>query len=403
MNLYAFQLGRIKELCLAELKAVLGEENFVSSENDVAIFKLNDFKPQDLQNQLGGTIKIIEIFAEFNHRDKKLVNGIYAALESKLNEEFEDYKGKLNFACSLLGTKKLHAISIKEILNFSKKFLKKLGINSRFVNKDLRKNPKPSTIYKAKVLEKGIDLSIIKVEKFVYIGHSIAIQDIDNYSKRDYNKPARDAKVGMLPPKLAQIMINLAGPTKTIYDPFCGTGTILTEALLMGKEAVVGSDISERMVQMTNENLDWAKSEFKKDAKSQTFTRDAAFIRKSLLEVEPDAIVTEGYLGTPVTELPSEEVMQKTLRELANLHTNWLLAAQYATLAHCKIVMCVAGFKLPNSILHLPRFEEIAANAGYRIIQKFSYLRKDQTVVRDIFVLEKDPELTPLPPKTPIA
>ena len=58
----------------------------------------------------------------------------------------------------------------------------------------------------------------------------VGVQDIDAYSKRDQTRPARDAKVGMLPPKLAQILINLCGPLKpgsVVLDPFCGTGVVL--------------------------------------------------------------------------------------------------------------------------------------------------------------------------------
>jgi tRNA G10 N-methylase Trm11 len=63
---------------------------------------------------------------------------------------------------------------------------------------------------------------------------TIACQDIDAYTKRDTSK-SRDMVVGMMPPKLAQIMINLAteGRKEIIYDPFCGLGTILIEAANM--------------------------------------------------------------------------------------------------------------------------------------------------------------------------
>jgi tRNA G10 N-methylase Trm11 len=57
------------------------------------------------------------------------------------------------------------------------------------------------------------------------------VQNIDEYSKRDYSKD-RDMQIGMLPPKLSQMMINLSGG-KTIYDPFVGLGTVLIESLYM--------------------------------------------------------------------------------------------------------------------------------------------------------------------------
>ena len=55
-------------------------------------------------------------------------------------------------------------------------------------------------------------VELIKVNNDWY--RVIGVQDIDAYAKRDQARPARDAKVGMLPPKLAQVLINLCGPLK---------------------------------------------------------------------------------------------------------------------------------------------------------------------------------------------
>ena len=104
-------------------------------------------------------------------------------------------------------------------------------------------------------------IELIKVDDDWY--KIIGVQDIDAYAKRDRARPARDAKVGMLPPKLAQILINLCGPLKpgsVVLDPFCGTGVVLQEALLMGYQAY-GTDISERRIVYSERNLKWLLSE----------------------------------------------------------------------------------------------------------------------------------------------
>ena len=84
-------------------------------------------------------------------------------------------------------------------------------------------------------------LSLVKLE---------GVQNISAYAMRDQKRPKRDAFVGMLPPKLAQIMINLAlgdqePKDKLLLDPFCGTGVLLQEALLMGLK-VYGTDLSQK-------------------------------------------------------------------------------------------------------------------------------------------------------------
>ena len=69
-------------------------------------------------------------------------------------------------------------------------------------------------------------------------------------SKRPYFHPTA------LSPKLARCMINLARakPCVTLLDPFCGTGSILIEAGLMGCN-VVGSDVKQKMIRGTRKNL----------------------------------------------------------------------------------------------------------------------------------------------------
>lgn len=392
MNLYAFELGRKKDLCFAELLAVLGEEALVERNLDSAIFKIpesSEIEPESLQDRLGGTIKIVKIFAETSK------SGIELSIREHLNTAFKDRSGKIPFSISLLSFKNQREINIKKLLNFSKIFLKSLGLNSRFVNKGPI-SPKPSTIFKARVIEKGIDINIIKGSKNIFVGETVAIQNIDEYSKRDYFKPLRDARVGMLPPKLAQIMINLANTENisnaTIFDPFCGTGTVPMEGLLMGKN-VVGSDIDPRMVEYSKKNLSWLEYEFSKKIdpklKSRIFERDARFINKKCLPEKIDAVVTESYLGGPQTGTPSPEVREKIFRELANLHLNWLKAVNPLLKKGARVIVCVTAFLTKTGIEYFPKFKEIAENAGFRIVETFTYDRPDQIVIRDIKILER--------------
>jgi len=383
MNLYAFELGRMKDLCAAELMAVLKDEKLVDKNFDTAIFEMDLEKPQKLQNKLGGNIKIIEIFSKVSTKQE-----IEPAIQNFLEKEFADKSGKIQFSISILNFKRSQEPNIKHLLNFSKKILKSLGLNSRFVNKGPF-SPKSSTIYKAKVIRKGVDINLIQGENAIYIGKAVAIQNIDAYSKRDFDKPKRDARVGMLPPKLSQIMINLAGEdTKTIYDPFCGTGTLLMEALLMGKDAV-GSDIEERLVDYSNTNLTWFEKEFETSNAYRTFISDAQLLTKELLPEKIDAVVTEGYLGTPFSREPDSNTIQQIFAELSNLHFAWLKCVHRLTPPQCKVVMCLTAYQTKKGVIHMTGFEELAKKAGYKISKNFTYRRKDQFVIRDILILEK--------------
>lgn len=150
------------------------------------------------------------------------------------------------------------------------------------------------------------EIIIQKTDGEFILTRTLAIQDIASYELRDTSRPVRDAKVGMLPPKLAQIMINLALPqilpnNHAIYDPFCGMGTILQEAYLMGIPAY-GSDESEKMLAASGKNLDHIERHFSVDVRRrpEVFMHD---VRNNnippILAGKNLTIITEPYLGAP--------------------------------------------------------------------------------------------------------
>ena len=119
MGLYAFELGRVKNLCLAELNSVLGEENFVELVWEFAIFDLRDNNNsrgkidfEKLQNRLGGTIKIAEITETLNRDSKE--SEIRASVENLLNENLKDSSGKIPFAISAINIQGNSKFFLKE-------------------------------------------------------------------------------------------------------------------------------------------------------------------------------------------------------------------------------------------------------------------------------------------------
>ena len=91
-----------------------------------------------------------------------------------------------------------------------KKFLKPCEDKSfRLVNKE-PKNINSAVYKKERLSESNTELNLVKAGRYSYIGVTIAYQDVDAYAARDMDK-TRDMGVGMLPPKLAQTMINLVG------------------------------------------------------------------------------------------------------------------------------------------------------------------------------------------------
>jgi len=427
MNLFAFELGRVKDICLAELYSVLGAENFVEMIGSFAIFKVketNNFQ-HDLQDRLGGTIKIAQIVESFQPSENGPKKQIEDSLERILTDHFKNQSGKIPFAITTINIPDDPKVFLKFFLTFSKKILKSLGLNSRFVNKPWV-NPTSAQIYKSRSVEKGADITILANQKStdtwtnrtIYITKTVSIQNIDLYSVRDYEKPFRDPTMGMLPPKLAQIMLNLADPqekAKTVYDPFCGSGTILIESLIRGKN-VVGSDIDQKAVGGTISNLRWISEKLKNRqtngegaiSKFRVFAKDATTLSaKDFKKAEdtaaqvnftPDVIVSETYLGEPMSYLPKREVTDKIFSSIAGMHESWLQKAAKILPKNSKIVICIPAFRAgPGIYLQFPNFNKIAKRSGLTIIEQTNkkpliYDREGQIVAREIVVMQNSIE-----------
>jgi len=175
---YKYIFGNTPELAQAELDAV-GQE----------------LPPQELIKRLGGTVKIVEVLPE----DVKLSDII------KGDFGISDLTGKIDIGklCK----------SIKE------------ETGKRFVL------PTKASILSSVVVKKQKLTEIVIGDGWQ--GKTVAVQDFEDWGKRDYGRPEAEGHIGMLPPKVARMMVNLA-QVNYILDPFCGTGTILMEALTLG-------------------------------------------------------------------------------------------------------------------------------------------------------------------------
>ena len=241
---YLAVLGREPQISLAELAALFDCVEQKSPE--IAVFSSGTEPEID---RLGGSLKLAKKLENISPEE-------YLSIlpEGKITLGLSDYT---------YGSKKYSRSDIKNISRYGIKIKQALRENGRSVR--LLPNSAP-VISTAAAHHNGLGrhpkkVELIKFKNDWYI--SIGSQNISAYRDRDQARPARDAKVGMLPPKLAQILINLCGPLPedtTILDPFCGTGVVLQEAILMGYRAY-GTDKDARMVEYTERNLRWAEEE----------------------------------------------------------------------------------------------------------------------------------------------
>lgn len=261
-------------------------------------------------------------------------------------------------------------------------------------------------IFHKLTLQPNAELIIQKNGADFFLTRTIAIQDIASYELRDTSRPVRDAKVGMLPPKLAQIMINLALPEElpdnyTIYDPFCGMGTILQEAYLMGMKAY-GSDDSERMISASEKNLDHIEKHFPVD----TTIRPELFVRnvreRSVLEILLDkniTIVTEPYLGAPQTHALSPTEAKDFAQTVRPLYRTFFVNMRTILKPGDRLLILLPAVRVRHkrtdtfTPLHRAFLDEISS-LGYRKLQLIPqeditlYARPDAYVAREITLWE---------------
>lgn len=312
MSSTLFVLGKDRELSLAELAAVYPGAAVQALGADFVMLETPDeVSPADF-NRLGGVLKVARLIGTTTPK----------ALEKSLMEVLcEHYKNtQLNYGISLYG---LAENRLRTILIGLKKALKAAGVKSRFANQGFRN----LSAAQHKGLKGGVELLVVPSGADLLVAEVTAVQDIDAYSYRDYQKPFRSMRVGMLPPKLAQILVNLTGLKQgTLWDPFCGGGVLLMEAMLAGFD-VLGSDIDEDALQGARRNVGWLQKEFSIHQKADLFLHDATVVLKGK---KCDAIVCEGYLGPPQTHLPRADELQSLIRELTSLYVRFFEALRTA-------------------------------------------------------------------------
>lgn len=376
-----FILGSHENLSLAELEAQ--SSNVQSFCKGICLADTTaDF------NQLGGSIARADIVYNKTCKSTDLYKTILDIIASQLS----NHSSKIEFGINWYG-------------NYNQKISKKFGIN---LKKTLREQNVSSRYCMPKSGQVNLTSAQIKFNNLIeqksgfivginatdsnniklIIGIIDQIQDIDNYSKRDYGRPCRDTKIGMLPPKLAQIMINLAKNNKTnqIIDPFCGNGVILAEALLMNLDAY-GSDISQKMVDCTNSNLNWLKGEFNITNKWEVKLADA---RNFTFNDKAAAVICEGYLG-PVDNYPT----QKEKHDIKTLYLDSLKNI-YSLVVHEQRVVIALPFWQKNQTVETLDILDQISSLGYNYTRfeavnnlQLFYSRAHQRVGRQILVLEK--------------
>ncbi len=383
-------LGRQPALSLAELESRLGADAIAPIQADIAQIETNF--PPDFFDQLGGVQKAGKIVATLGTTDwNKAIRQVQKHLAALLSEVPE---GKVTLGLSVHGLN-ADARQINAAALSLKKTIKSAGRSARIVPNNEPTLNTAQVIHNKLTSPTGIELLLIKDGNQLILARTGWVQDIESYRLRDQERPKRDARVGMLPPKLAQIILNLAvgqndSDEQTVLDPFCGTGVLLQEAGLAGFD-VLGTDLESRMIEYSTHNIEWlqlpasVKKHFEvADATSHNWR--GAF----------DTIAAETYLGRALSSMPDQETLQTIISDCNQIHKKFLLNVARQTEAGFRMCVAVPAWVTKNGIKHMPvldHLEELGYNQVRFVHAESSdlvYHREDQIVARELVVVTRN-------------
>lgn len=374
---YLFELGRNPELSLAEIEQVFASEkiSYKIIEQNKQNLVLDIKETEDIlgiMKRLAGTVKISEQISE-----DLSIETLCEYIQKIQNS------GKIQFSLSGNNAKNL-ALEVK-------KQLKSEGRSVRYIEAN-----NTATVLHNNLVEKQGDFTLTKNGIFI----TRAIQDIEEWGQRDFGRPSRDSHSGMLPPKLARILINLTGATKkqTFLDPFCGSGTVITEAMDIGFTHLIGTDLSPKAIEDTNQNISWMKEkhEYLQNTKidSKIFPCDVTQLGGQLAARSIDAIATEPYMGRPLRGKEPTHLIQKQTRELKELYISAFKTFQKIMKIDATIVFVIPRFLAEEKWIRIECLLEIQ-NCGFsleRLTPQSHYIlysRPNQFVAREIWKFRK--------------
>ena len=396
-------LGRQPALGLAELESLYGSGHV----RRLGSHALMDIPAKDINfKQLGGTIKVAKILAERPNLNWKELASYLIGSVPKYAKDLP--AGKFTLGLSAYDID-VPVTQIEAALLEIKKHVRQTGRTVRIVpNKSPALNS--AQVLHNRLTHKGSwELILIKSGAKALLAQTMFVQDINAYADRDQARPARDPRVGMLPPKLAQIIINLAaGRPETrlgknwdsgdglgrflVLDPFCGTGVILQEALLMGYSAY-GTDIEPRMIEFTKRNLQWLIAN-NPAVEGKVIAEPADATSYHWLGFS--CVASEVYLGRPLSGLPDEAALKQITSDTNTVIKKFLqnLAPQLKPTQ--TLCLAVPAWRRPDgSMIKLPLIDHLT-DMGYTYSdlkhvrrEDLVYFREDQVVARQLLRLRK--------------
>ncbi len=340
------------------------------------IFEAEPELAYGMMSVLGGTVKLFEIVKEFDNKitDKELIEEIVLLLLNQSNEPY------FNLTQIGKGQRSVSNADIKDLI-------KENGKKARYFSS----NPSESALlsHKSKATEL-LTYNLMDEDKLL-LAQIKGVQDIDDWTNRDRAKPYADRKKGMLPPKVARMMVNIAlgqwqqknEGKPVLYDPCCGTGTVLLEAGMRNID-VHGSDIDQQAVFGTRDNLEWFKKEYNINIASKAFYMDASHVNKEEFDTKIDLLVTEPFLGK---QTPRDQELANVFKGLEKMYLGSFKSFSSVLNDGAIVAIVFPKVQLAKRTYSLEALIDKLKAKGYNLlVEPVLYAREGARVIRQICI-----------------
>lgn len=403
MQQYLLVLGKTPHLSLLELaswaearriplvfESVVGELAWVSG--------LSEQHAYALCEELGGVVKVGRAINEFTDQ-AKLTEQLAKCISDEVSEDAVTFGLSWHVStASAMKQKEAEKIglTVKSHLKENKRRVrfvqaKELILSSVQVDKNALTGPK------------GIEILLVQTTTGWLAARTIVVQPFEDWSNRDYGRPRRDAVSGMLPPKLARMMINMLGlpPKGVLLDPFCGSGTITTEAAVLGWPDQIATDHSARAIRDTERNVKWLKEQYKVEVTLKTGEVAISELSSVVKSNSVNAVVTEGYLGPALRKPARAKDIEKYQAELVPVYRTLLRELTRVLVDGGRAVVVMPRWVdvqgTEHSLLRLRSVLPPGLKTRHPLSDTMSsdtvpvYHRTGQYVMREIVLLERKP------------
>lgn len=404
MPRYVLHLGREPDLSIAEIESFFGAEGVSVKDprlvgQTLVVQTEEILDPKKIIGRLGGTIRIAEEASTFDH--KVSADDLADVIFQQIMGEIGEGRRKYPFGISLAGSPgREKTTSVSAVAKAVKAIACKGGAAVRFILPGKGTALSGAQVKENHLIERGAEFLVSYDQGEFVVARTLAVQDYQEDVIRDMEKPDRRVREGLLPPKIARIMVNLSRQpgTRSLLDPFCGSGVVLMEALAMGLDAY-GVDTAQSAVDASRNNLEWFSRFYAVSGKYSLKKGDSRTLSDLFAPLSLDSAATEPDLGPPLRRQPTLAKAKESADRLRDLYVRVLAEMRIVLRPGSRVVFITPVFVSEGGLVPVV-IENDLRMMGYRTGEpawkvgnwnppkEFLHRRPGQKVMRRINILK---------------